>query len=97
MKALPIFLFLSFMFIENRSYRQDDSVEFICMKKHAASKTCHYNFKVDGAKFRYLDIGCKFKKTEDVIKKAKAGEIALAKEWKIECPEPKEKPNGVKE
>lgn len=91
MKAFSVFLLLSLAFTGNRAHRQDDSVEFVCMKKHAASKTCHYNFKVDGAKFRYLDIGCKFKKTDDVIKKAKAGEIALAKDWKIECPEQKEK------
>lgn len=65
--------------------------EFICMKTHKASNTCHFNFKVDGAKYRYVDIGCKYqKKVNDVILKAKEGTIALSRDWKIECPEPKE-------
>ena len=64
---------------------QGENVEFVCMRKHLASKTCHYNFKVDGAKYRYVDIGCKIKKKEDVIEKAKAGNIALARDWKIDC------------
>ena len=55
-----------------------------------AANQCHYNFKVDGAKYRYVDIGCKFKKTEDVIKKVKKGSLALAKDWEIECPESKQ-------
>lgn len=60
------------------------------MKTHKASNTCHFNFKIDGARFRYVDIGCKYsKKTEEIIEKAKAGTIALSKDWKIECPEPK--------
>jgi hypothetical protein len=42
-----------------------------------------------------VDIGCKFsKKRDEVIKKAKEGTIALSREWKIECPEPKEQPEG---
>jgi hypothetical protein len=64
---------------------QGENVEFVCMRKHMASKTCHYNFKVDGARFRYVDIGCKIKKQADVIDKAKTGDIALARDWKIEC------------
>jgi hypothetical protein len=70
--------------------RHQENVEFVCMKTHKASNTCHFNFKIDGAKFRYVDIGCKYsKKTEEIIEKAKAGTIALSKDWKIECPEPK--------
>ena len=80
---------LSLLFAFSFESNQDDSVEFVCMRKHMASKTCHYNFKVSGAKFRYVDIGCKFKKKEEVIEKAKAGELALAKDWKIECQEQK--------
>lgn len=78
------------------SIPQGENVEFSCMKTHKASNTCHFNFKVDGAKYRYVDIGCKFsKKTEEVIKKAKDGNIALSKDWKMECPEPKEKKEGA--
>ena len=82
------------LFIVLASFRADqgDNVEFICMKTHKASNTCHFNFIVDGAKYRYVDIGCKFnKKLDEVVKKAKEGTLFLAREWKIECPMPKEK------
>lgn len=69
-----------------------EEVELICIKKHNASNTCHYNFKIGGINYRYLDIGCKGKK-DDVVKKVKAGKLGLAQEWKIACPEPKEKPS----
>lgn len=64
-----------------------DNVEFVCMKKHAATKTCYYNFRVDGAKYRYVDIGCRFRQTNEVVRKAKEGDIALAREWKVACAE----------
>jgi len=69
-----------------------EEVELTCTKRHSTSNTCHYNFKINGINYRYMDIGCKGKK-EDIIKKAKEGKLGLAKEWKIPCPEPKEKPN----
>jgi hypothetical protein len=69
-----------------------EEVELVCVKRHSTSNTCHYNFKIGGINYRYLDIGCKGKK-EDIIKRVKEGELGLAKEWKIACPEPKEKPN----
>jgi hypothetical protein len=65
--------------------------EFVCMKTHKASNTCHFNFTVDGAKYRYVDIGCKYqKKVDELVLKAKEGTVALSKDWKIECPMPKE-------
>jgi hypothetical protein len=64
-----------------------DNVEFVCMKKHVASKTCYYNFKIDGAKYRYVDIGCRFKRTDEVVRMAREGEIALAREWRVTCAE----------
>lgn len=70
---------------------QGDNIEFVCLKKQMAANQCHYNFKVDGGKFRYVDIGCRFKKKDEVIEKVKDGSLALAKDWKIECGEPKEK------
>ncbi|MFZ6010052.1 MAG: hypothetical protein ACOYXT_06850 [Bacteroidota bacterium] len=70
---------------------QGDNIEFSCLKTHKATNTCHFNFKVDGAKYRFVDIGCKYsKKKEEVIKKAKEGTLALARDWKIECPESKD-------
>ena len=82
------------LFIALASFRPDqgDNVEFVCMKTHKASNTCHFNFIVDGAHYRYVDVGCKFsKKLDEVVKKAKEGSLFLAREWKIECPVPKEK------
>jgi hypothetical protein len=80
------FLFLV-LFLTGFSTRQTGT-EFICQKVLKAKNECHYNFLVEGAKFRYVDIGCRRKK-EDVLKKVLDGEIPLAKDWKIECPMPK--------
>jgi len=75
---------------------QEGNIEFSCMKMHKASNTCYFNFKVDGAKFKYVDMGCKFsKKRDEVIEKVKDGSLALSKDWKIECPEPTEKKDGI--
>jgi len=70
---------------------QGENIEFVCLKTHKATNTCHFNFIVDGAKFRHVDMGCKFsKKKEELIKKVKEGTAALARDWKIDCPERKE-------
>lgn len=70
-----------------------DEVELVCVKKHSASNMCHYNFRIAGANYRYQDIGCKGKK-EDILQRAKDGKLGLAKEWKLECPAPKEDKSG---
>lgn len=71
---------------------QDESIEFVCHKTHKATNTCHFNFVINGAKYRHVDMGCKFtKKKDELIKKVKEGSLALARDWKIECPEAKEK------
>lgn len=68
-----------------------DNVEFVCLKTHKASNTCYFNFKVDGAKYTYVDKGCKkTKNKEETISKVKEGNLALARDWKIECPEAKQ-------
>jgi hypothetical protein len=91
MKTFTTLFFLTLTVICGFAPSQGENVEFICIKTHKASNTCYFNFKVDGGKYSYTDIGCKkVKKKEDVIKKAKAGTLALAKDWKIDCPEPKE-------
>ena len=95
MRALATSLFgaaLVLMAFDSES-DQGENVEFSCLKVNKATNACHFNFIVDGAKYRYVDIGCKFnKKREEVIKKAKAGTLALAREWKIECdPKPSDK------
>jgi hypothetical protein len=69
---------------------QDENIEFICLKTHKATNTCHFNFIINGAKYRHVDMGCKFsKKKDELIKKVKDGSVALAREWKIDCPEVK--------
>lgn len=79
------------------STSQGGNIEFYCMKMHKASNTCHFNFKVDGGKFKYVDIGCKFaKKKEEAIEKVKEGTLALSKDWKIDCPEPIEKKDSLR-
>lgn len=71
---------------------QGENVEFVCYKTHKATNSCHYNFIINGAKYRHVDMGCKFSnKKDELIKKVKEGSAALAKDWKIDCPEAKEK------
>jgi hypothetical protein len=95
MKIIFKVLVLAIVVLSSFAPIQGDNVEFSCMKTIKSSNTCHFNFKVDGAKYRFVDIGCKYsKKQAEVIKKAKEGTLALAREWKIECPEPKEKKEG---
>jgi hypothetical protein len=95
MKILAYTLFTAVLMLTAFAPRQSESVEFSCLKTVKSSNTCHFNFKVDGAKYRFVDIGCRYsKKQQEVIKKAKEGTLALAKDWKIECPEPKEKKEG---
>jgi len=83
---------LLIIFSSSSSKYQSENVEFVCYKTHKASNTCHYNFIINGAKYRHVDIGCKFSnKKDEMIKKVKEGTAALAKDWKIDCPEAKEK------
>lgn len=87
-----LFLSLFIIFSSNTYKYQDDGIEFVCLKTHKATNTCHFNFIVNGEKFRHVDMGCKFsRKQEELIKKVKDGTAALAKDWKIDCPEPKKK------
>lgn len=66
-------------------------VQLTCFRAHKATNQCHFNFTIDGARYRYVDIGCKYsKKQDEVIKKAKEGTLALARDWKIECGTKKE-------
>ncbi len=78
------------IFLMSFTPKQGGHIEFSCYKMHKATNTCHFNFTVDGAKFRYVDMGCRYsKKLEEVIQKVKDGTLALAKDWKIDCPEKK--------
>ena len=69
-----------------------EEVELVCVKKHNASQTCHYNFQINGINYRYLDNGCKGKR-DSILKKAKEGKLALAKDWKVDCHPKKSAPN----
>lgn len=88
MKKLVSAALLSVLMMVSGFTMRQSNTEFICQKTLKAKNECHYNFTVDGGKFRYVDIGCRRKK-EDVIEKVLTGEIPLAKDWKIECPMPK--------
>jgi hypothetical protein len=93
MKFLSFILPLAFVILTGfKSNYQGENIEFSCLKTHKASNTCHFNFRVDGAKYRFVDMGCKYNnKVQEVIKKVRAGTLALAKDWKIDCPEVKGK------
>jgi hypothetical protein len=64
--------------------RAADEVVLVCHKKQHAANKCHYNFTINGIPFRFEDNGCRFSK-EEVIRKAKEGKLALARDWKIDC------------
>jgi len=85
MRTIGLLLCISLGFFSFTAEQQDDHIQFICKRKQTSTNRCHYNFKVDGAKFRYIDIGCKIKKQSELIEKVKSGDIALAKDWEIEC------------
>ena len=88
-----LFAVLSIAFLCSGKPTDQGGVEFVCMKTHKASNTCYFNFKVDGAKYTYVDKGCKkSKKKDETIEKVKDGELALSKDWKIECAEVKPQP-----
>ena len=55
---------LLIIFSAGSSKYQNENVEFVCYKTHKASNTCHYNFIINGAKYRHVDIGCKFSQQE---------------------------------
>lgn len=89
--AVLSFIFMTLFSSRASSDYQGENIEFVCLKTHKATNTCHFNFIVDGAKFRHVDMGCKFsKKKDELIKKVKDGSAALARDWKIDCPEKKE-------
>jgi hypothetical protein len=62
-----------------------DQVELVCMRRQVAANACHYNFLINGMPYRYVDNGCR-ENRDTVMKKARQGKLALAKDWKIDCP-----------
>lgn len=75
--------------------RQEDNVELICYRTNKSSNICYYNFKVDGGKYRFEDVGCRYsRKREEIIEKVKEGKLALSKDWKMECPQGKKDNTG---
>ena len=89
--VLALLVVSAFLMGSTNAERRVEDIQFVCLKTHKATNTCHFNFKVDGANYRFVDIGCKYsKKQDELIKKVQDGEIFLAKDWKIACPEPKE-------
>ncbi|MBX2963780.1 MAG: hypothetical protein KF687_14815 [Cyclobacteriaceae bacterium] len=90
MKNLAIGIVLLMMTgFSSISITLEDEIELTCVKKQMSTQTCHYNFTINGIRYHFIDNGCKSKK-EDIIKKAKNGKLALAKDWKINCEAKKE-------
>ncbi|MCS6975125.1 MAG: hypothetical protein N2044_07795 [Cyclobacteriaceae bacterium] len=79
-------LLLTSLLLIGSSGFADDEVELVCVRKQIAANICHYNFLINGMPYRYLDNGCR-ESRESALKKAREGKLALAKEWKLECPE----------
>ncbi|MFN3840599.1 MAG: hypothetical protein ACK4RF_07820 [Cyclobacteriaceae bacterium] len=88
-KAVAVIIFVVILGMKSKA---EDEVELICMRKQHSTKTCHYNFRINGVPYRYIDNGCKESK-EVLIKKAREGKLALAKEWKVDCHQQKEGSN----
>ena len=81
-------LLICAVIVSGFDFRQDE-IEFVCFRTHKASNTCHFNFRMNGANYRYVDVGCKYsKKQKELIEKVREGTLFLAKDWKINCPEP---------
>ena len=87
MKFVTLLLIAAFILSAhgNRNFVREE-IELVCTKRHSTSNTCHYNFKINGMNYRYIDVDCKGKKDE-IIENVKAGKLGLAKDWKIPCPE----------
>jgi hypothetical protein len=66
-------------------FQWQDQVELVCMRRQMAANACHYNFLINGMPYRYVDNGCR-ENRDTVMKKARQGKLALAKDWKIDCP-----------
>jgi hypothetical protein len=84
MKSTQLVLLLACMLLVGSGTKTHTEVKLICIKRQHATRTCHYNFMVDGLPYRYIDNGCKGKK-DDIVKKAESGKLGLARDWKIEC------------
>jgi hypothetical protein len=92
-KATPVILFFTLFVLTGwKSPRQEVKLE--CIKRQHATRVCHYNFLIDDMAYHFVDNGCKSKK-EDILKKAEAGKLALAKDWKIECFPKKARPGSL--
>ena len=79
------FIALTFIVSTASTSPISEEVELICTRKHSASNTCYYNFKINGLNYQFTDPGCKGKK-DNLLKKAKEGKLGLAKNWKHDCP-----------
>jgi hypothetical protein len=91
-KSLSKMVFVGIFMLMSFTVDQTEKIEFSCVKTHKATNTCHFNFTVDGVKYRYIDMGCKYNRNvQEVLKKVKDGSLALAKDWIIDCPKPRDK------
>ena len=87
-----LFILITLVITGMNPPRQEE-VKLECIKRQHATRTCYYNFLVNGIPHHYIDNGCKGKK-ETIVKKAETGKLGLHKDWKIDCKAPKSKDNG---
>ncbi len=77
------FIYLSSLLFSTPDFDQDKP-ELVCVRNNKAKKLCYYNFQMNGGKYHYIDVGCKYTKAK-VIEKVNEGTIALGKNWEVPC------------
>lgn len=77
-------ILILFLFLFSSGNHKEEKPELICIRNNKSSNTCYYNFKIEGVKYHFRDIGCKYDKTK-VLEKIEEGSIALAHDWKVSC------------
>ena len=78
------FLIILFLFSPGVYTVDNEKPELICVKNNKSRNTCYYNFRIDGKKYHFMDVGCKYSKTK-VFDRIEEGTIALGKGWKVQC------------
>ncbi|HNP96140.1 MAG TPA: hypothetical protein PKJ63_10940 [Cyclobacteriaceae bacterium] len=78
-----ILILLLFLFAGSAPLQQTKP-ELVCIKNHKSRNTCYYNFKIEGVKYNFTDIGCRYTKAQ-ILTKIEEGTIALGKGWKVPC------------
>jgi hypothetical protein len=60
------------------------NIQYCCAIRLTTPEICHHNIKVDGQKYRLIDIGCKYSR-QDIKEMAKNPEIFFKKNGVHQC------------